>query len=138
MAEPQIDLHMALPSPERYLALRAGAGLDARSLAAAEIGLANSLCGVLVEGPEGPIGMGRIIGDGGCFAQVTDIAVLPAYQGRGLGTRIVAALLDWADANLPEGCYISLIADPGAERLYERAGFAHRTGMSRVVPSRGG
>jgi GNAT superfamily N-acetyltransferase len=42
------------------------------------------------------IAMGRIIGDGGCFFQVVDIAVLPAYQGQGLGTQIMAALMQTA------------------------------------------
>ncbi|MFD2882298.1 hypothetical protein ACFTAO_51075 [Paenibacillus rhizoplanae] len=31
--------------------------------------------------------MGRVIGDGGCFFQVTDIAVKPSFQGRGLGKK---------------------------------------------------
>ena len=35
--------------------------------------------------------MGRVIGDGGLFFQVVDIAVEPAHQGRGLGKAIVAA-----------------------------------------------
>lgn len=38
--------------------------------------------------------MGRIIGDGGCFCQVVDMAVLPSYQGQGLGAPIMAALMD--------------------------------------------
>lgn len=43
-------------------------------------------------------------------------------------------LLVWADENLPSGCYISLIADQGAEELYAKRGFDQRTGMARRVP----
>jgi GNAT superfamily N-acetyltransferase len=77
--------------------------------------------------------MGRLIGDGGCFAQITDIAVHPDHQRQGLGTQVMAALMGWAEANLPKGCYISLIADPGAENLYAKFGFTERYGMARYL-----
>ena len=44
------------------------------------------------------IGMGRVIGDGGTAFQITDIAVLPEHQGKGLGKRIMAALVAWLKA----------------------------------------
>ncbi len=102
--------------------------------AATEISLQNTLHGVWLREGGRLVGMGRLIGDGGAFAQVVDVAVHPDFQGQGHGHRIMAALVGWADANLPKGAYISLIADPGAERLYERHGFSHRTGMARLVP----
>ena len=80
------------------------------------------------------VAMGRITGDGACFVQVNDVVVHPDWQRRGLGSQIMDRLMRWADGHLPSGCYISLIADPGAERLYERSGFAARTGMARRVP----
>jgi len=67
--------------------------------------------------------MGRIIGDGGCFFQVTDIAVDPAHQGRGLGKMIMTELRGWMDENVPETGYVSLIADGRARELYARFGF---------------
>jgi len=33
--------------------------------------------------------MGRVVGDGGCFHQVVDIAVLPRHQGKEVGKRIM-------------------------------------------------
>ncbi len=66
-----------------------------------------------------PIAMGRIIGDGGCFFQVVDIAVLPAYQGQGLGTQIMAALMDHLQAGAPPTALVSLPADREAPRLYQ-------------------
>ena len=35
------------------------------------------------------IGIGRVVGDGGCFFEITDMAVLPAHQGRGVGRLIM-------------------------------------------------
>ena len=121
------------PSVEEYCALRRLTDLGDRNAEAARIGLANTLHAVTARDGDKLIGMGRIIGDGGTFVQVTDIGVDPAYQGRGIGTEVVRRLNLWCDQTLPPTCYISLIADPGAEKLYERAGFSYVTGMCRHV-----
>lgn len=121
------------PSVEDYNALRALTGLGARSPEAVEIGLAKTLYAVTARDGGKLVGMGRIIGDAGTFVQVTDIGVDPTYQGQGIGTEVVRRLNVWCDTALPPTCYISLIADPGAEKLYERAGFSYVTGMCRHV-----
>jgi GNAT superfamily N-acetyltransferase len=77
---------------------------------------------VLCEGEA--VGMGRLIGDGGCFFQVVDIAVLPAHQGQGLGKRIMQAISDYIRDHVPASAYVSLIADGQAHRLYAQYGFA--------------
>lgn len=108
-----------------YLTLRKDSGLSAKTPEAAAIGLRNSVCEVLVSDPESgePIGMGRIIGDGGCHCQVTDICVLPSYQGKGIGKMIMQKIMDFIQEELPVSCYISLIADGDASFLYEQFGF---------------
>ncbi|MDJ1007769.1 MAG: GNAT family N-acetyltransferase [Paracoccaceae bacterium] len=123
----------AAPTAEEYVALRELTGMGARDLAAARIGLRGSLHAVTVRDGGTLVGMGRIVGDGGCFAQVTDIAVDPAYQRRGIGREIVRRLNAWCDRELPATCYLSLIADPGAEALYASEGFAFATGMGRHI-----
>ena len=117
-----IELTPRTPLPHEYLHLRAAAGLSPFSRAAAELALPNTLFAVLLEDQGRAIGMGRLIGDGGCFFQVVDIAVDPAYQGRGLGKRIMAALMAHV-ATLPKGAYVSLIADTPADQLYAQFGF---------------
>ena len=111
-----------IPSPEEYLHLRAVAGLSPFSRKAAQLALPQTLFAVVIEADGGAIGMGRLIGDGGCFFQIVDIAVDPAYQGRGFGKQIMAALMDHI-ATLPSGAYVSLIADTPADRLYAQFGF---------------
>ncbi|WP_217367719.1 GNAT family N-acetyltransferase [Brevibacillus sp. DP1.3A] len=71
------------------------------------------------------IGMGRIIGDGGCFYQIVDIAVVPEHQKKGLGKVIMQHLMDYLDKNAPKTAYVSLIADVPADQLYEQFGFAY-------------
>jgi ribosomal protein S18 acetylase RimI-like enzyme len=67
--------------------------------------------------------MGRLIGDGGCFFQVVDIAVEPQHQGRGLGKAIMSAIMNYVNIELPSSAYVSLIADVPANKLYEQFGF---------------
>ena len=69
------------------------------------------------------IGMGRVVGDGGLFLFVVDIAVTPAWQGQGLGKRIMQALMDEVHARAPARTMVGLIADGKAHQLYEKFGF---------------
>lgn len=69
--------------------------------------------------------MGRIIGDGGAFCQVVDICVLPNWQGKGIGKLIMQDVISFIENKLPESCYISLLADGDASRLYEKYGFEY-------------
>lgn len=118
-----IELKPELPDTDTFLFLRKCAGLSGYDREAADIGLKNSLYGVMLFDGDTPVGMGRLIGDGGLAVQVTDIAVLPAYQGRGLGKKIMAALTEFIETELPASTYVSLIADLPADRLYAQFGF---------------
>jgi ribosomal protein S18 acetylase RimI-like enzyme len=118
-----IDCSLAVPGVEEYLALRVTAGLSAMPLAAAVAGLPGSWAAVCLRVGDELIGMGRVVGDGGLFFQVVDIAVKPAYQGRGLGKRIMQALMDALHQRAPEGAVVTLLADGEAHRLYRQFGF---------------
>ena len=111
------------PDIDDYRRLRVAAGLSPRSREAAQRGLPNTVFGVSVLLGGSVIGMGRIIGDGGCFFTVVDIAVEPAHQKRGLGKRIMSALDAWLRANAPVSSNVSLFADGEARRLYAQYGF---------------
>lgn len=111
------------PSVQTYRHLRQQAGLSDKSDTAAARGLRQTLFAVQLLQGEEVVGMGRVIGDDGCFYQVVDIAVLPAHQGRGLGKRIMTALCEWLHARAPRTAYVSLIADGEAHRLYAQFGF---------------
>ena len=91
---------------------------------AARAGLAGTIHSVVVlyEGAA-VVGMGRLIGDGGCFFQIVDIAVHPEHQGRGLGKTIMEAIMAYVSRELPASAYVSLIADVPANKLYEKFGF---------------
>lgn len=124
------------PAQDDYLRLRIVAGLTPKSEPAAARGLPNTWFAVVVRKDGEVVGMGRVIGDGGLFLQIVDMAVEPAHQGQGLGKAIMQALMDEIRARAP-AAYVSLIADGEANRLYARYGFeptAPRSiGMAQVM-----
>ena len=71
--------------------------------------------------PGKPVGMARIVGDGGSVFHVSDMAVAEPYQGQGLGTTMMDALVTWLRENAPDGGYVNLLAD--VDGFYERWGF---------------
>ena len=119
-----ITLVERFPGVDDYRRMRIVTGLSDKSVEASERGLANTTYGVSLLRNEEVVGMGRIVGDGGCFYFVVDIAVDPALQGRGLGKRIMSALDAWLKANAPKSAHVSLFADGDAKHLYEQYGFA--------------
>lgn len=123
MAEENIQLIEHFPEAMDYCRLRLEAGMSPKTLEAALKGLPNTLYGVSLQREGEVIGMGRIIGDGGCFYTVVDIAVSPAYQGRGLGKRIMNALDAWLRKNAEPSAYVTLVADGEARHLYAKYGF---------------
>jgi ribosomal protein S18 acetylase RimI-like enzyme len=119
----EYDLLLGTPSSDEYRQLRVDAGLSAKSAEAAALGLPNTTFGVTIRNQGHLVGMGRIIGDGGLFFQIVDIAVDPKHQKRGLGKAIVRTLVEYLHETASSGAYVSLIADGEANRLYSQFGF---------------
>jgi len=112
------------PTVETYRHLRQATGLSQKALEAAERALANSLFSVQVLCNGESVAMGRVIGDGGCFYQVVDVAVLPEHQGRGLGKTVMCEIAGYIEREVPESAYVSLLADGQAYQLYQQFGFS--------------
>lgn len=67
------------------------------------------------------VGVIRAVGDGVSILYIQDVIVHPAYQRRGIGTRLLQAMLDcYPDVN-----QVVLLTDDteGTRRFYEAAGF---------------
>ena len=67
------------------------------------------------------VGMGRVISDGVSDGYIQDLVVLPQFRKSGIGTQIVAALINRC---LESGItWIALIAEPDTKQFYRPLGF---------------
>lgn len=114
------------PSVTDYLELRVRAGLSPKrdDQAAASLPGSWAACHVLHDGDDHAVAMGRLIGDGGWYFHVVDMAVLPEHQRHGLGSAVLDDLLEEVRRRAPRGAYVNLLADPPGRPLYARRGFA--------------
>lgn len=107
-----------------YCSLRESVGWTNFSKEQMEKALSSSVYTVVVFEDQQPVGMGRLIGDGIYYA-IVDVAVLPAYQNRGIGKNIVHMLVQYVDTITPaeSRSSVQLISEKGKEAFYEKIGF---------------
>jgi ribosomal protein S18 acetylase RimI-like enzyme len=127
-------LHHEAPALADYLSLRARAGLSPKTAAQGDGALRGSWFAVHVRARDGAtVGMGRVIGDGGWYFHIADMAVLPEHQRRGIGDAILASLIERIRQAAPPDAHITLLADAPGLRLCARHGFVptapHSEGM---------
>jgi len=110
-------------APDEYASLRRAVGWAVPDLAACAHALADTRAAVCAaEGTE-LVGMGRLVGDG-FYLFMVDVVVAPAYQGRGLGRRIVTGLMAAAE-RLSLTARVNLVAAGDVAGFYERLGFTN-------------
>lgn len=110
-----------------YTMLRASAGWPEIPAKQAEVGLSNSFFLVTAKDGKNTVGMTRLISDGGYFAVVVDVVVLPEYQGQGIGREMMLRAICHIKDNMEptHKNYTILTSAPGKEGFYEKMGF-HR------------
>lgn len=90
-----------------------------------KISFENSYTVVFVFADDTLIGFGRALSDGVRSSSIYDVAVLPEYQGKGIGKLIIENIIK----NTPN-CNFILYASPGKESFYKSLGFYKlNTGM---------
>ena len=114
---------------EQLAALFASAGWHER--AADRARLRQQLVGAMfvVSAWEGDtlVGFARAISDGATNAYISTVAVLPEYQGRGIGRELVRRLTSGR-----EGIVFILHARPKVIAFYLKCGFQHADNMLRI------
>lgn len=111
------------PLAQDYCDLRQVAGLSPMPLEAAKVAVNGALYAVTVYLDTRLIAMGRVIGDGGCFFQVIDVAVHPDFQGKGLGKQVMEHIETYLKSVTSAGSYVSLIGDK--PEFYEKLGYQY-------------
>ena len=113
-----------LPTPEEYLTLLQAVGWTDKDRPDQTVpALSGARFGVVAVEGDRAVGTGMVIGDGATFAYLKDIMVLPEWQGRGIGTRIVEALLAIIRRAGPDGMLVTLFTGQHRAEFYERFGF---------------
>ncbi len=77
---------------------------------------------------EKPVGMVRLLGDGGMSFYIKDFAVLPSYQANGVGSLLLQALETYIKDHILPGWAVSLelISTKEALPFYKKKGFEER------------
>lgn len=127
--------------PDLFLQLYRSVGWDAPGLDQIEKALKGSLVTFCAYEGDTPVGMARLIGDGGMSFYIKDFAVRPEYQGKGIGQMLMNAMENWVREQLQPGWAVSLelISSKGREPFYEKFGFEQRpndwdgAGMMKMV-----
>ncbi|MDQ3622533.1 MAG: GNAT family N-acetyltransferase [Verrucomicrobiota bacterium] len=88
-----VEIVERLPTVQEFAFVTAAVGFKAHPPEAIAIGLANSSFSVCAIAAGGVVGLGRVVGDGALHFSVTGVMVIPEFQRRGIGSRIVEALL---------------------------------------------
>ena len=89
-----------------------------------QLAIDNSWHWVSVYDNDSLIGVGRLLSDGGLYAFVCDMIVLPDYQNKGIGASILEILKDKCTKNNIRRVW--LFSAPGRTPFYEKNGFEIR------------
>lgn len=111
-----------------YNDMRAAVGwMDLNEELAAR-GLENSAYIVSAWDGDKPVGMARIVGDGGYMQLIADVMVIPEYQGKGVGAQIMYRIDEYLDSLGDNGnpVMVNLMATTGNEKFYEKFGYVQR------------
>lgn len=107
-----------------YFRLRESVGWKNFSPTQTKRALDKSAYDIIAKDDEQVIGMARSIGDG-LYYFIADVIVIPEWQGRGIGTKMIQLLMTHIREEMPEGSRVSvqLIAEKGKEEFYRNLGF---------------
>ncbi len=128
-------------SVEEYNALRKSVGWIQVKESRAHKALSNSFYKKIAWKDGEPVGMARIVSDGGYTYFITDVIVRPDCQGHHIGSNLIEQLLEYIKKDVHDGetVMVSLMAAYQRESFYEQFGFHtrpfgnHGPGMSMWV-----
>ena len=115
-------------SAETFLELYASVDWEPPCMAQIRTALENTIATFTAYEGDKPVGMVRLIGDGGMSFYIKDFAVVPAYQSKGVGSLLLNALEKYIKEHISPGWAVSLelISAKGAVGFYQKHGFKER------------
>jgi GNAT superfamily N-acetyltransferase len=91
--------------------------------------ITNALCIITAVIDGKTIGLTRVCGDGGYTVFITDVIVLPEYQGQGIGKKLMTEAMKYIKNDFlqsGQSVFINLMAAKGKEAFYKQFGFEER------------
>lgn len=115
-------------TPEMFLELYQSVGWEPPCVEQVAVALKNTMATFTCYEGETPVGMVRLIGDGGMSFYIKDFAVLLSCQGKGVGKQLLTALEGYVRVCKPTDWAVSLelISSDGAVDFYKEFGFEER------------
>ena len=112
---------------EEYLGLRQAVGWSVFPAEQAESGLQNSHV-ICFRDNDKAVALGRVIWDHGYSVLIADVIVAPEYQGKGLGRKLMEAIMEYIRSLLKPSyrIMISLMAAENKQGFYKKFGFIER------------
>lgn len=123
-----MEIRINTLTPELFLELYKSVGWEPPCIKQVRMALKNSIATFIYYDGNCPAGMVRLIGDGGMSFYIKDFAVVPSYQGKGVGKCLMAALERYVkECKSPEWAVsLELISSKGAVNFYKKYGFEER------------
>ena len=115
-------------TPDLFLELYASVGWEPPCIEQVETALSHTLATFTAYDDKTPVGMVRLIGDGGMSFYIKDFAVIPSCRSKGVGALILNALENYIKENIAHGWAVSLelISTKKAVTFYKKHGLEER------------
>ncbi|MGN0598217.1 MAG: GNAT family N-acetyltransferase [Ruminiclostridium sp.] len=115
-------------TPELFLRLYTSVGWEPPCAEQAAAALSNSFAKLVAFDGDKAVGMLRVIGDGGMSFYIKDFAVIPEYQSKGVGGKLLAYAEEYIRSHIGSSWAVSLelISSKEAVNFYEKHGFEQR------------
>ena len=113
--------------PQEFMHVRQEIGLPALGFPVAARAVRDDLFDivVLLDG-ETPVACARVLGDGVLTFLIQDVLVVPKFQRKGIGSKMMEIVLGHLESVAQPGAFIGLMAAPGTEPFFAKHGFAAR------------
>ena len=123
-----MEIRINTLTPELFLELYESVGWEPPCIEQVRIALQNTIATFTCYEADRPVGMVRVIGDGGMSFYIKDFAVIPSYQSNGVGSKLMAALEHFVKECKPADWAVSLelISSKEAVSFYQKFGFEER------------